>query len=322
VASFGEHLRQAREERSLTLQDISASTKIGSRSLQALEDERFDLLPGGIFNKGFVRAYARCVGLDEEKTLAEYLAAAKLPVPGGDMQALSSQVSAGREVANEAWPVSAAGIMGILAVIVALGLGAFWLKEHRKEVREQAAEGHRVESQAASAAAAVPVPQVKAAQPEASAPAGGESAAQNSAADAAKPVALPEVKSSGEAAKTTAGAAAQTPAPPVGFAPAAKETAGKVASGPGAAPVEVSIAATKRAWISVRVDGKTVETVTLDPDKPELRSRSYKAKEKLLLTVGNPAGLTVTYNGKPTGALGAAGQRTTVTFTPQGFEKQ
>ena len=62
------------------------------RSLQALEDEHFDQLPGGIFNKGFVRAYARCVGLDEEKTLAEYLAAAKVPGPEGDMQALSSQV--------------------------------------------------------------------------------------------------------------------------------------------------------------------------------------------------------------------------------------
>ena len=86
--------------------------------------------------------------------------------------------------------------------------------------------------------------------------------------------------------------------------------------------MEVSISATKRAWISVKSDGKTVESVTLDPDKPELRSRSYKAKEKLMLVVGNPAGLTVTYNGKPTGSLGPEGQRETITFTPQGMEKQ
>ena len=110
MASFGEHLRQAREERSLTLQEISASTKISSRSLQALEDEHFDLLPGGIFNKGFVRAYARCVGLDEEKILAEYLAAAKV---AGVQKAICRRCPArsplGPRGANEAWPVSAAG---------------------------------------------------------------------------------------------------------------------------------------------------------------------------------------------------------------------
>ena len=95
-------------------------------------------------------------------------------------------------------------------MVVALGLGAFWLKEHRKEVGEQAAAAHRIESQAASVSAAAAVPQVKAAQPEAPAPAcAGKHCSGGSVADAAKPVALPEVKSSGEAAKTTAGAAAR-----------------------------------------------------------------------------------------------------------------
>jgi hypothetical protein len=88
------------------------------------------------------------------------------------------------------------------------------------------------------------------------------------------------------------------------------------------APVEISISATKRVWISVRSDGKPVETLTLDPDKPEFHARSYKAQEQLMLIVGNPAGLAVTYNGKPVAALGAAGQRVTVTFTPQGINKQ
>ncbi len=305
MASFGDHLRRAREERSLTLQDISASTKISTRSLQALEDEHFDLLPGGIFNKGFVRAYARCVGLDEEKILAEYLAAAKVAAPESEMLTLSSQLPSAREVANEPWPVSAASLVGILAMIVALGLGALWLKEHRKEVREQAAAGQRADSQAPSAA-------------------GG---------DAAKPVASPApppaVQSSAEATQPAPVAGTQpatqpavAPATqPIAPAPPAKQRA-PVASGPGTAPVEISISATKRAWISVQSDGKTVETLTLDPENPELRSRSYSAKEKLLLTMGNPAGLTVTYNGKPTGTLGTLGQRATITFTPEGMEKQ
>ncbi len=43
--------------------------------LQALEEDKFNQLPGGIFNKGFVRAYSRFVGLDEDQTVAEYLQA-------------------------------------------------------------------------------------------------------------------------------------------------------------------------------------------------------------------------------------------------------
>jgi len=61
--------------RGITLEEIAEATKIGTRSLRALEQQDFDKLPGGIFNKGFVRAYARYLGLDEEQAVADYLAA-------------------------------------------------------------------------------------------------------------------------------------------------------------------------------------------------------------------------------------------------------
>ena len=75
LPSFGEKLKQEREKRKITLEQISVSTKIGTRMLQALEEDKFSQLPGGIFNKGFVRAYARFVGLDEDQTVADYLQA-------------------------------------------------------------------------------------------------------------------------------------------------------------------------------------------------------------------------------------------------------
>jgi len=75
VGAFGEKLRQQRERRGLSLDAISTSTKISTRMLRAIEDEHFDQLPGGVFNKGFVRAYARQVGLDEEEVITDYLAA-------------------------------------------------------------------------------------------------------------------------------------------------------------------------------------------------------------------------------------------------------
>lgn len=75
MSAFGEKLRKQREQRGISLDAISNTTKISPRMLRAIEDEHFDQLPGGVFNKGFVRAYARQVGLDEEETVSDYLAA-------------------------------------------------------------------------------------------------------------------------------------------------------------------------------------------------------------------------------------------------------
>jgi cytoskeleton protein RodZ len=75
VGSFGDRLQRERELRGITLEEIAEATKIGTRSLRALEDEDFNKLPGGIFNKGFVRSYARYLGLDEEQAVSDYLAA-------------------------------------------------------------------------------------------------------------------------------------------------------------------------------------------------------------------------------------------------------
>src|SRR5512142_1245133 len=76
VSSFGDGLKQEREKKKITLDQVAVSTKISVRMLRAIEDEKFDQLPGGIFNKGFVRAYARYLDMDEEKAVADYLAAA------------------------------------------------------------------------------------------------------------------------------------------------------------------------------------------------------------------------------------------------------
>src|SRR6202140_4108381 len=75
LPSFGEKLKLEREKRNITLDQVSVSTKIGLRMLRALEENQFSQLPGGIFNKGFVRAYSRVVGLDEEQTIADHLQA-------------------------------------------------------------------------------------------------------------------------------------------------------------------------------------------------------------------------------------------------------
>jgi len=70
--TFGERLKREREMREVTLKEVTTATRIGPRFLEALENEEWDKLPGGIFNRGFVRSIARFLGLDEENLLAEY----------------------------------------------------------------------------------------------------------------------------------------------------------------------------------------------------------------------------------------------------------
>jgi cytoskeleton protein RodZ len=72
TGTFGESLKRERELRGVTLEEISAATRIAARFLRAIENEEWDQLPGGVFNRGFVRAVARYLGLDEENTVAEY----------------------------------------------------------------------------------------------------------------------------------------------------------------------------------------------------------------------------------------------------------
>jgi cytoskeletal protein RodZ len=73
MASFGEEIRRERELREITLREISEATKISMRYLDALERNDFRHLPGGVFNKGFVRAYAQFIGADAEAMVNAYL---------------------------------------------------------------------------------------------------------------------------------------------------------------------------------------------------------------------------------------------------------
>jgi cytoskeleton protein RodZ len=73
---FGARFKREREKRKISLDDVSAATKISNRFLSAIESDRFDQLPGGIFNRGFIRAYARHLDLDEEQLITDYKVAA------------------------------------------------------------------------------------------------------------------------------------------------------------------------------------------------------------------------------------------------------
>jgi len=74
MASFGANLRREREMRGISLREIADGTKISVRFLQALEEDRTDVLPGGLFPRAFVKQYALFLGLDPERAVADFIA--------------------------------------------------------------------------------------------------------------------------------------------------------------------------------------------------------------------------------------------------------
>ena len=127
MSSFGETLRRERELRQISLREISEATKINLRYLDALERDDFRHLPGGVFNKGFVRAYAQFIGIDPETMVTAYLE------EEGRQQARAARAgSALPNAASAPEPAAASGMKGwltalliaLLLIVIAAGLTA------------------------------------------------------------------------------------------------------------------------------------------------------------------------------------------------------
>ncbi len=113
MANFGASFKKGREARGLSLAQIADETRISTRFLGAIESENFHLLPGGIFNRGFIRAYAERVGLDPETALREY--EQLMNVQESEQQFVSTNAPApARKGERKFYPVA----IGVLALAV------------------------------------------------------------------------------------------------------------------------------------------------------------------------------------------------------------
>jgi cytoskeletal protein RodZ len=153
VGQFGEELRRERESRGVTLETISDRTKVITRYLTALENEKFDMLPGGILSKGIVRGYARTVGLDESVWVERFIAATGEKVQNeGEWVAFVENVGKTREQSRKRnksrlrW--------GVFVLLLLLG-GAGWAVWRYMNGRMVAVEAQQ--HAVSSAAAAAPV---------------------------------------------------------------------------------------------------------------------------------------------------------------------
>lgn len=72
ASTLGEKLREAREARGISISEVAEQTRISALYLEGIEADDYRTLPGGIFNKGFVKSYAKYVGVDEQEALQDY----------------------------------------------------------------------------------------------------------------------------------------------------------------------------------------------------------------------------------------------------------
>ena len=315
MTSIGETLRRERLKRNLELEEISRELKISSRLLEAIEEEKFEKLPGGVFTKSFVRQYARALGLDDEEIAGEVERVLEpqpeMPRFGEPVRQADSGIHVPRVPAWKAtgqstfsWTSPLPALAGMVVVMLVCSLVYAWWQRARHPVMAR----ENIASAAQSTQAPQPAPPAMnppAAAPAATAaPAGDQSSAGQPAASSP--------------------AAPETPAPQ----PAAREAAAPVAAGtpPGPEPVvsqsdphapgRVELPAEETVWVLARTDGKYLFSGTMEAKE----IRTVAANNNVVLRLGNAGGVSIVLNGKPIGAVGPRGQVRTVQLTSGGFK--
>jgi cytoskeletal protein RodZ len=283
TVDFGAYLRQAREKRGISLQQVSVTTKISARVLDALERNDPSKLPGAIFSRAFVRSYAREVGLEPEQAVANFVAAFPEESGAEDMPSATTAEDAETFESRRRVATTLVRLLVISLVVVVLGLiyVTMWGSKAKPApgVGELGAV-HPVRPPAATRQA-TPAPAI---QPEAAA-------------------GVPEA---------TAPPSTSTPPQPDVTA------GGLVDSAVGqAAPLVVGIVASDLCWLSVTVDGNRLLARNLQAGE----RLEYQVGTRVTMIVGNAAALAVTLNGKPARPLGGPGKVVTTTITADAFQR-
>ncbi len=273
--SVGATLKAAREERGLSIAEVAQSLKFAPRQLEALEQDRFDLLPGGTFVRGMVRSYSRLLKLAPEPMLegmadkfqapdaANLAARYSQPVPFSDNGRRSTFV-----------------YLGLSLAVLALGGGVAYQWYHEHNAATQLAAAKRNAERRAAAVKPAPVAVAPAPAPAptvaavATAPRAQAPRAQSKTVDNPSPV----VKVATEKVPAT-----EKAAPP---------PATKVASG----VHRLVIRCDEEAWIEVKDQNERMLVSSLNPKGAE---RIVQARGPLTLVIGNAAHVRVLHNDRP-----------------------
>jgi cytoskeleton protein RodZ len=323
MESLGQSLREEREARSISLEEIASATKIVPRYLEALEADRLDLMPGGFFIKGIIRAYAQAVGLDPEKVLARYKSAGILAGPEPGKGVLGKHAAPAAVLGDRLRPeIPPAPVEPppvaeeAPAMPEKPGPSLVFEEASAKPGRAPMTRRQMLTWAARGLAALVIVGTALllwAPWRRRSAPAGPGPAAVQAEIPAAKPSETPQApaatsKPSEQQPAGTLSPQASQPVPAPGAAEPAAAKPEAAATAPAAdeawegLTIEISFEA--ETWIQVYADG----ILRIGGLFPAGGSARAQASEKLLIHTGNAGGFTFKLNGRQAKPLGRSGQ--------------
>jgi cytoskeleton protein RodZ len=260
AGSFGTWLRRQRELREISLRDVADRTKISLRYLEAMEEDRFDLLPAPVFAKGFLREYARYVGLSPDEVVNHWLAVQQSGErPEGEEEEEAAAISRRR--------LSRVLVLLALLVLAAVaGFAYYWQKHH--------------------AAPNVPnAPNV----PGTSRPAPVSTGPGNAA-----PAAAPFAESAGSTGSAAPGSARVPSASTLPAAlPASPPPAAENPGDAPLAPLEVTIDFSRECWVDALIDGKK----RIAEQRVAGEALRLPAQHQVQLTLGDAGAAEVQVNG-------------------------
>ena len=309
--AFGETLRQARRGRGLSLEDAERDTRIPLKYLAALEAQEHGALPGGVYARGLLRAYATYLELDPEPLLADF----RPPRPRDDRSTVRPALLPAPEGPPLSWSLLVLVLVALgTALLTAYLYGQYVALSESLQVPERPAARGGLDIPEPLIAPWTPLPRIT---PTpflvAAAPPPDEPAAE-APAETPDPGATPGPGTPTPAPGTPQASPGTPPAGGVPSAPTPSPTATPVPA-PTATPtpraaVTVEARVLEPSWLQVWADGRQVFAATV----PAGNTRAFTANDTLQMRVSNAGGVQVTVNGEPQGRLGASGQAVDITW--------
>jgi cytoskeletal protein RodZ len=297
MESVGEFFRQVRETKGLTVDEVASKTRIRSDFVKALEDGNFAKLPDQVFARGFVRSYARSLGLDEEDAIHRFIQSAGAFYEKQDERERLRVRQAEEERKRQANRKAVAVAIGI-AVLTLI----FLLSREQSSVLRRSSPDHTQAKRSAPTSTKESADSSSRQEPETVAPVAKPSEAPTGAS---KPtVDQRHVESTGPSAasskpesETVSTASPGTDGPLGGIS-----LEGGAASSDG--QLVLDLEATELSWVVVQIDNGSPQEALLRPGE----KAHWKGQDQFILTLGNAGGVKAELNGKPQKPFGPSGK--------------
>jgi cytoskeleton protein RodZ len=290
MESVGEFFKQVRETKGLTVDEVASKTRIRTDFVKALEDGNFAKLPDQVFAKGFVRSYARSLGLDEEDAIHRFIQSA-----GAFYEKLDERERLKVRQAEEERKRRANRKAVAVAIAIAVLTLIFLLSREQSSVLRRSGDHSMKQSTQSGKGAGEP-----AAYPES----GPGAVAKPSEVPASSP--RPTVERHESTVPPAAASKPEAEAPSSTLPGIEGPLAGISLEGAGAndGQLVLDLEATELSWVVVQIDNGS-------PQEALLRSGErahWKAQDQFILTLGNAGGVKAELNGKPQKPFGPSGK--------------